>query len=116
MNKFYDMILDLSQWLYAMWIINISIWLYAIYVVSKYIFFIKENYNAFWENKVITQRLLWSFSGIAVCFMFLYADIWAMFYYIVHPLSPLEFFFYAFDAVVIRHLSDEADRFTTIHK
>lgn len=108
------MFLNLTEWLYTMWMVNIIVGIYAWYVIYEYWFFIKKNIHSFWEIKIVTSRLVQSFSWILVAMMFLWADLWAMLYYTTHALSPLEFFFYAFDAAVMRHLSDEARRFNDI--
>ena len=111
MSTLHQMLLNFSEWLYTMWIVNIVVGIYACYVIYQYSSFIKQRIHSFWEIKITTSRLVQAFSWILVAVMFLWADMWAMLYYTTHALSPLEFFYYAFDAAVMRHLSDEARRF-----
>lgn len=116
MTSLHQMLANFSQWLYTMWLVNILVGIYACYVIYQYGTFLKDHMSKFWDQKQVTWRILQAFSGIIVVVMFLWADMWAMSYYTVHTLGPLEFFFYAFDAAVLRHLSEEANRFHNFTK
>ena len=82
--------------------------MYAIYRVLK--FTIKVAPTMGTMGKLNDMRVIQCFSSIAVLVMFLAADVWAISYYTQHALAPLEFFYYAFDTVVIHHLLSELAR------
>lgn len=114
MNNIIVFLHSFSQWLFTMWIINILTWLYALFVLVRYVQYICKNATHFWERKKDSIKFLQAWSWVTVLSMFIAADIWAMSFYTVHPVTAIEFFFYAFDTMVIRHLSEEIKRFNTL--
>jgi len=102
---------SIELWLYTMWFINILVWGYAVYAIYRVCKFIVKNWRTLWEQwKMNDLRIIQSFSSLVVLLMLLFADIWAMSYYVAHTLAPLEFFYYTFDAAVVHHILMELYR------
>lgn len=116
MENLFKMLAELTQWLYAMWAINVIVGIYAAVVIVRYIGFLRTHIHSFGCTTHMSNKILQSFSGILLLAMFISADMWAIVYYTTHTISPIEFFFYAFDFMVVRHLSDEVYRFHTFTK